>query len=40
MLDNTQQFSQQAWFFVSGYNPSYTDPRGRFAYVSLRYTIQ
>ncbi|MFG6456117.1 TonB-dependent receptor [Roseateles sp. BYS96W] len=40
VFDKAPPFSQQAWFFVSGYDPSYTDPRGRFAYVSLRYTIQ
>jgi iron complex outermembrane receptor protein len=40
VFDKAPPFSQQAWFFISGYDPSYTDPRGRFAYVSLRYTIK
>ena len=33
-------FSQQAWFFLSGYAPSYTDPRGRFVSASVKYTFK
>jgi hypothetical protein len=33
-------FSQQAWFFISGYDPSYTDPRGRFVYVGMQYKFK
>ena len=33
-------FSQQAWFFISGYDPSYTDPRGRFVYASVKYAFR
>ena len=37
LLDTSPPFSQQAWFFLSGYDPSYTDPRGRFLYLSAQY---
>ena len=37
LFDTSPPFSQQAWFFLSGYDPSYTDPRGRFLYVSAQY---
>jgi len=40
LFDTSPQFSQQAWFYLSGYDPSYTDPRGRFAYVSAQYRFQ
>ncbi|MBT9491777.1 MAG: TonB-dependent receptor [Paucibacter sp.] len=40
LLDTAPPFSQQAWFFLSGYDPSYTDPRGRFLFVSARYSFQ
>ena len=40
LFDTSPQFSQQAWFYLSGYDPSYTDPRGRFAYVSVQYRFQ
>jgi len=39
-FDKAPPFSQQAYFFVSGYDPSYTDPRGRFAYVSAKYAFK
>lgn len=39
LLDKAPPFSNQAYFFLSGYDPSYTDPRGRFAYLSLRYRL-
>lgn len=40
LFDTSPPFSQQAWFFLSGYDPSYTDPRGRFAYVSVQYRFK
>ncbi|WP_434064113.1 TonB-dependent receptor [Roseateles aquae] len=33
-------FSNQAYFFLSGYDPSYTDPRGRFFYLSAQYQFK
>lgn len=39
-FDKSPPFSQQAWFFLSGYDPSYTDPRGRYAYVSAKYSFK
>jgi iron complex outermembrane receptor protein len=40
LFDTSPPFSQQAWFFLSGYDPSYTDPRGRYAYVSAQYRFK
>lgn len=40
LFDKAPPFSQQAWFFLSGYDPSYTDPRGRYAYVSAKYAFR
>ncbi|MGM9515628.1 TonB-dependent receptor [Roseateles sp. DB2] len=40
LLNTAPPFSQQAWFFLSGYDPSYTDPRGRFVYASLQYRFK
>ncbi|RZJ40869.1 MAG: TonB-dependent receptor, partial [Brevundimonas sp.] len=40
LFDKSPPFSQQAWFFLSGYDPSYTDPRGRYGYVSAKYTFR
>ncbi|MEJ6001307.1 TonB-dependent receptor [Paucibacter soli] len=37
LFDTAPPFSQQAWFFLSGYDPSYTDTRGRFFYLSAQY---
>jgi len=37
VFNTSPPFSQQAWFYISGYDPSYTDPRGRFMYVSAQY---
>lgn len=36
VLNAAPPFSNQANFFISGYDPSYTDPRGRFFYVRLQ----
>jgi iron complex outermembrane receptor protein len=40
LTNETPPFSQQAYFFLSGYDPSYTDTRGRFAYVSAKYSFR
>jgi len=37
LFDTSPPFSNQAYFFISGYDPSYTDPRGRFFYLSGSY---
>jgi iron complex outermembrane receptor protein len=33
-------YSNQAYFFINGYDPSYTDPRGRFFYLSANYRFK
>jgi iron complex outermembrane receptor protein len=40
LANTAPPFSQQAWFFISGYDPSYTDSRGRFIYASAKYTFR
>jgi iron complex outermembrane receptor protein len=40
LTNETPPFSQQAWFFLSGYDPSYTDPRGRYVYASVKYSFR
>ncbi|MFN3304497.1 MAG: TonB-dependent receptor [Roseateles sp.] len=40
LTDKSPPFSQQAWFFISGYDPSYTDTRGRYGYISAKYTFR
>ncbi|MBQ0929271.1 TonB-dependent receptor [Ideonella sp. 4Y16] len=40
LFDTAPPFSQQAYFFISGYDPSYTDPRGRFVYLSAQYKFK
>ena len=40
LLDTAPPFSQQAYFFLSGYDPSYTDPRGRYVYLSGTYKFK
>ncbi|HEY8877337.1 MAG TPA: TonB-dependent receptor [Roseateles sp.] len=40
LANETPPFSQQAWFFLSGYDPSYTDTRGRFVYASVKYAFK
>lgn len=37
LLDTPPPYSNQAFFFISGYDPSYTDPRGRSMYVRAQY---
>lgn len=40
LADTPPPFSNQAYFFISGYDPSYTDPRGRSFSVSLSWTLK
>lgn len=40
LLDKDPPFSNQAYYFLAGYDPSYTDPRGRSGYVSLNYSFK
>jgi iron complex outermembrane receptor protein len=40
LFDKSPPFSQQAWFFLSGYDPSYTDTRGRSVQLSANYTFK
>ncbi|MBZ8142555.1 TonB-dependent receptor [Rubrivivax gelatinosus] len=40
LFDTAPPYSNQAYYFISGYDPSYTDPRGRFFYVSGRYQFR
>ena len=40
LLNTSPPFSQQAWFFLSGYDPSYTDSRGRYVYASVKYAFR
>jgi iron complex outermembrane receptor protein len=40
LFDTPPPYSNQAWYFISGYDPSYTDPRGRFFYASVQYTFK
>lgn len=40
LFDTPPPFSNQAYFFISGYDPSYTDPRGRFFHLSAQYKFK
>jgi iron complex outermembrane receptor protein len=40
LFNTAPPFSNQAYFFISGYDPSYTDPRGRFFYVAASYQFR
>lgn len=40
LFDKAPPYSQQAYFYIVGYDPSYTDPRGRYGYVSARYSFK
>ncbi|NRR32285.1 TonB-dependent receptor [Oxalobacteraceae bacterium] len=40
MFNAAPPYSNQAYFFLSGYDPSYTDPRGRRFYVSANYAFK
>ena len=35
--DKNPPFSNQAYYFLASYDPTYTDPRGRFFYVKAQY---
>lgn len=40
LLDEEPPFSNQAYFFIAGYDPTYTDPRGRSYYIGVDYKFQ
>ena len=40
MFDESPPYSNQAYYFLSGYDPSYTDPRGRRFYASANYAFR
>ena len=40
LLDTDPPFSNQAYFFIAGYDPSYSDPRGRSFYLALDYKFR
>jgi len=40
LFDETPPYSNQAYYFLSGYDPSYTDPRGRQFYASANYSFR
>jgi iron complex outermembrane receptor protein len=40
MFDKAPPYSNQAYYFISGYDPTYTDPRGRRLYASVSYAFK
>jgi len=40
LFNTSPPYSNQAYFFISGYDPSYTDPRGRRFYASANYSFK
>jgi iron complex outermembrane receptor protein len=40
LFDKSPPYSNQAYYFLSGYDPSYTDPRGRRFYASANYSFR
>ena len=40
LFDRSPPYSNQAYFFISGYDPTYTDPRGRRLYASVNYAFK
>lgn len=40
LLDTAPPFSNQAYYFLAGYDPTYTDPRGRSFYASVTYSFK
>jgi len=40
LLNTEPPFSNQAYYFLATYDPTYTDPRGRSAYVSVSYSFK
>jgi iron complex outermembrane receptor protein len=40
MFDKAPPYSNQAYYFISGYDPTYTDPRGRRFHASVNYAFK
>lgn len=40
LFDTDPPYSNQAHYFLAGYDPSYTDPRGRSAFASVNYSFK
>ena len=40
LFDESPPYSNQAYYFLSGYDPSYTDPRGRRFYASATWSFR
>ena len=40
LANTAPPFSNQAYYFLAGYDPTYTDPRGRSAYASVNYAFK
>jgi iron complex outermembrane receptor protein len=40
LFDQDPPFSNQAYYFLAGFDPTYTDPRGRSGYVSAAYRFR
>jgi iron complex outermembrane recepter protein len=40
LADKAPPFSNQAYYFLAGYDPTYADPRGRSYYVSVSYSLR
>ncbi|WP_038488714.1 TonB-dependent receptor [Janthinobacterium agaricidamnosum] len=40
LFNTSPPYSNQAYYFISGYDPSYTDPRGRRFYASANYVFK
>ncbi len=40
LLNTAPPFSNQAYYFLAGYDPTYTDPRGRSVFASVNYSFR
>ncbi|TFW28218.1 TonB-dependent receptor [Duganella callida] len=40
LFDTAPPFSNQAYYFISGYDPTYTDPRGRRFFANVNYAFK
>jgi iron complex outermembrane receptor protein len=40
LFDTEPPFSNQNYYFLAGYDPTYTDPKGRFFYASVAYSFR
>ena len=40
LFDRNPPVSNQIYSFLAGYDPNYTDPRGRSFYASLQYSFR